>query len=152
MDETWTCRRPCPVAYFLAAAGNHKTRAARAFYICIKLKRCTFPTGVHSSPRFEYSARRTAIKSFDKRARRDAARSLARRRASRRVATPPTYATGRHTIVCVNRYARRRPAFSFGPEKRMNVGRDDKRRVHVGYMNTRAAVCTFRSLSAYCSR
>ena len=27
----------------------------------------------------------------------------------------------------------------------MNVGRDDKRRVHVEYMNTRAAVYTFRS-------
>lgn len=39
------------------------------------------------------------------------------------------------------------PGFFIRPEKRMNVGRDDKRRVHVEYMNTRAAVYTFRSLS-----
>lgn len=89
---------------------NNKTETSRVIY---KTEAAHFSgRGVYSSPRFEYSVRGTAIKSFDKRG-------------------------WRRAGWCRPRAAMHRQAFSFASEKRMNVAPVDKRRVHVGYTNTR---------------
>lgn len=130
-----TRRRAGIVAYFSSGGsrerrrgtggggGNNKTETSRVIY---KTEAAHFSgRGVYSSPRFEYSVRGTAIKSFDKR-RRGVAAGVAVQAAHRA-----------HTAM-------HRRAFSFASEKRMNVAprrqTASTRRLHE---YARPAVCAF---------